>query len=171
MSVPVQEEGVPKYRITRSGNRKLANPPPSDITLDRNGNKLTDKQIKVRKRQLAVNGTNGRRTVTRGAEYFVYLRSPEWADVKRRYRLSKLPDDCFVCLSPWNWTFHFHHRTYKNLGCERLMDIVPVCPECHTKIHQNINATGINLWKATSNARRNFAKKKSPARAKHKKGK
>jgi len=48
---------------------------------------------------------------------------------------SKLPKDCYVCRIAWNNTFHFHHVTYKTLGCERLMDIVPVCPTCHNAIH------------------------------------
>lgn len=66
-----------------------------------------------------------KRTVARGAEYYAYLRSDEWRDVKARYMASRLPKECYVCRSQWNRNFHFHHRTYKNLGAERLMDIVP----------------------------------------------
>jgi hypothetical protein len=37
----------------------------------------------------------GKRTVGRGQEYYDYLKSDAWKDVKRRYLASKLPKDCY----------------------------------------------------------------------------
>jgi predicted HNH restriction endonuclease len=53
---------------------------------------------------------------------------------------------------------HLHHRTYKNLGVERLMDLVPVCPDCHELIHAIFDADRPRweregLWYATKKAR------------------
>jgi 5-methylcytosine-specific restriction endonuclease McrA len=98
-------------------------------------------------------GVPGKRTIGKGAEYYEYLRSDAWKQVRLRFLKSKLPKDCFVCHLPWCNSFVFHHRTYKNLGCERLMDIVPVCRPCHDKIHA-LQHGGMDLWAATMKARR-----------------
>jgi len=87
----------------------------------------------------------GKRTVKRGAEYYAYLRSDAWYEVKLRYLQSKLPKNCYICAAPWSNAFVFHHRTYKNLGCERLMDIVPVCRPCHDIVHASANPAPIAM--------------------------
>jgi 5-methylcytosine-specific restriction endonuclease McrA len=112
-----------------------------------------------------------KRTVGRGAEYYAYLRSPEWADVKRRYLASKLPNWCYVCADLLvRGTCEFHHRTYQRLGNETLWDIVPVCRGCHERVHDRMKrkvagraANGLNrptawresklLWQATEQER------------------
>jgi len=66
----------------------------------------------------------GRGTVTR-AGYRAYIQSPGWRAVRQRYFDSKMPQDCFVCATPRKPGMHLHHRTYENLGAERLMDLVP----------------------------------------------
>lgn len=76
----------------------------------------------------------GRRTVGR-AEYRSYIQSAQWRRTRERYWASKLPHDCYCCGAQRRAGFHLHHRTYKNLGSERLMDLVPVCPSCHAEIH------------------------------------
>lgn len=49
-----------------------------------------------------------------------------------------------------------HHRTYKNLGAERLMDLVPLCQRCHVKVHQlydnDLRWRRRGLWYATKAA-------------------
>ena len=82
----------------------------------------------------------GRRTVGREG-YLDYIRSAEWKAVKTRYLKSKLPKNCLVCKAPWSNSFHFHHRTYKNLGREFLRDLVVVCGKCHDLIHEYQKAT------------------------------
>lgn len=90
--------------------------------------------------------------------YRDYMLSPEWKAVKLRYLRSHLPKDCFVCRAPYENSFHFHHRTYKNFGRERLLDIVPVCQRCHRLIHQLVRQTGKHIWQVTTKLRRKFNK-------------
>jgi hypothetical protein len=80
-----------------------------------------------------------------GMTYREYLRSDHWADVKRRYRESDLPQNCMGCDAP---NVQYHHRTYNRVGHELLTDILPLCRQCHQDVHQyekrfgtNINAT------------------------------
>lgn len=66
--------------------------------------------------------------------YYDYIKSPYWEDVKNRYKKSKLPQNCTRC--GLNNKIVYHHLTYKRLGHERLWDIIPVCWDCHGKIHE-----------------------------------
>jgi hypothetical protein len=68
--------------------------------------------------------------------YQEYIRSDDWKAVKIRYLKSKMPKDCFVCDEPWSNSFVFHHRTYKRLGHEKLMDLQPMCRRCHQALHK-----------------------------------
>jgi hypothetical protein len=81
-------------------------------------------------------------TVT-GQPYKLYLRSPEWAEVKRRYRSSKLPQTCVVCGSK---KVDLHHKTYERLGKERLTDLVPLCRSHHKWLHRRVKAGTASLW-------------------------
>lgn len=65
-------------------------------------------------------------------DYDEYLRSPEWAEVKRRYRASDLPQDCFCGETEG---LHLHHLTYERVGREQLDDLTPLCPRCHSMVH------------------------------------
>src|SRR5699024_9786545 len=80
-------------------------------------------------------GVQGKRTVSK-AGYQAYIQSAQWRAVRERYWNSKLNKNCYVCDCPRKPGMHLHHRTYKNLGNERLMDLVPVCSECHDFIHK-----------------------------------
>lgn len=73
----------------------------------------------------------------RPVDYAAYLRSDHWADVKRRYRASKLPQHCVICKS--DGPVEFHHRTYRRITQERLQDLVPLCRECHQWAHDYVN--------------------------------
>ena len=79
-------------------------------------------------------GVPGKATVTPQG-YRAYIQSNAWRAVRERYWDSKMPKNCFGCNKPRHKGMHLHHRTYKNLGNERLMDLVPVCKECHEDIH------------------------------------
>lgn len=88
--------------------------------------------------------------------YSAYLQSDHWADVRSRFRKSKLKKRCHVCRGPYS---DLHHRTYKRLGKERLTDLVPLCRDCHGEVHQwakaNANGNaGFALWEAARKARR-----------------
>lgn len=97
--------------------------------------------------------SSGRATVTR-AGYRAYISSPEWQVVRRRYWASKLPKDCYCC-GRFDGPKDLHHRTYKNLGNERLMDLVPVCRDCHFACHDRLKlAPRKGLWWATKSIRK-----------------
>lgn len=107
----------------------------------------------------------GKGTVTR-AGYRDYIQSPEWRAMRQRYFASKMPQDCFICATPRKPGMHLHHRTYKNLGAERLMDLVPVCPDCHELIHAIFKSDKkwqtIGLWAATTKAKNMVRRRRSP---------
>jgi hypothetical protein len=87
-------------------------------------------------------------------DYHSYIRSPAWKAVKIRYLKSDMPKDCGVCDAPWSNAMVFHHKTYKNLGNERLMDICPVCAPCHELIHDvHRKNPHRGLWWALKGAR------------------
>ena len=62
----------------------------------------------------------------------LYLKSPEWKSV-RRLVLSRDNHCCKACTS--TSSLNIHHITYKRLGDERLSDVVCLCNNCHTKLH------------------------------------
>jgi 5-methylcytosine-specific restriction endonuclease McrA len=85
-------------------------------------------------------------------DYKTYIKSKEWQAVRQRYFNSKLPQICGGCAAPRIPGFHLHHRTYKNLGKERLMDLVLLCQNCHTlvhKHHEQVKHKNKGLWYST----------------------
>lgn len=81
------------------------------------------------------------------AGYKRYIKSPQWAAVKRRYRESKLPQDCRVCGAR---RVDLHHRTYDHLGHEPLRDLVPLCRADHQALHGLQRALRVNVTVATA---------------------
>lgn len=65
--------------------------------------------------------------------YEKYLQSPHWKQIKWLYRGSNLPQYCLGCNSK---RFHLHHRSYIRLGQERIGDLIPLCEDCHKKVHE-----------------------------------
>lgn len=77
-------------------------------------------------------------------EYEAYIRSPAWAEVRRR-RLQIDGGLCVMCKRPvggaveWN-THHLHYRT---LGHEDVItDVCTLCKDCHDKIHNYYDRIG-----------------------------
>jgi 5-methylcytosine-specific restriction endonuclease McrA len=108
-------------------------------------------------------GASGKATVTKTG-YKEYIKSPEWRRTRDRYWASKLSKECFGCGTPRHKGMHLHHRTYKNLGNERLMDLVPMCERCHQDVHDLHRSSPkwqkYGLWSATKAIRnRNMPKK------------
>ncbi len=103
--------------------------------------------------------------------YSSYLKSKHWFLLKERYKKSKLYTGvCEVCLEKKSF-MSFHHKTYKRIGQERLMDIIYVCQDCHEKvhvIHKNNKENGRNrgLWCITTKMIRNRRKKSPEAKQK-----
>jgi len=65
--------------------------------------------------------------------YLSYTQSEHWASKKAEYRNSQLPQYCLICCDS---RYILHHRSYVRLGDESLMDFIPLCNSCHTKMHQ-----------------------------------
>lgn len=91
-------------------------------------------------------------------DYRAYIQSPEWRNVRKRFLASKLSKDCAGCGAKYAKGFHLHHRSYKNLGVERLMDLVVVCPSCHDRIHEDQKK---DLWKHTKKVLKQIRKETS----------
>ena len=102
-------------------------------------------------------GNPGQRTISR-SEYASYIASAAWRATRERYWSSKLPSCCYCCGRPRHAGMHLHHRTYKNLGNERLMDLVPLCESCHQEVHylhkNDPKCKRLGLWYATKRARK-----------------
>lgn len=113
----------------------------------------------------------GKATVTK-AGYREYIQSKEWQAVRKRYWASKMPKECYGCGKPKHPGMHLHHRTYKNLGNERLMDLVPVCQPCHRDIHYLYDSDPKwkqrGLWYATKAIRNMNLKAQNPKTGKGK---
>lgn len=74
-------------------------------------------------------------------EYREYLASPHWQRIRRK-KLS-LHAECQRCCIPRWWAnsrdehdFDVHHRTYDNLGHEKLEDLEVLCHRCHQFEHE-----------------------------------
>jgi 5-methylcytosine-specific restriction endonuclease McrA len=89
-----------------------------------------------------------RRTVDRSG-YAEYIQSEAWQEVRRRFWASRLPKDCYCC-GRKDGPKDLHHRTYKNLGSEYLRDLVPLCRDCHDRVHEMFKRKpSLSLWGAT----------------------
>lgn len=100
-----------------------------------------------------------------GLGYDEYIKSNAWKQKRAKYWLSKLPKTCFVCGAARHPGMHLHHRTYKNFGNERLMDLVPICQQCHNLVHEVYESDPKwkvrGLWAATNEARKVWRKNRS----------
>ena len=105
----------------------------------------------------------GKRTVEPSG-YREYIQSPAWQVVRKRYFASKLPKECYVCDKRYRPGFHLHHRTYKNLGNERLMDLLLLCPFCHEDTHGLVHG-GTNLWVAAKRLKKKIRRGQKLLRA------
>ena len=90
--------------------------------------------------------------------YSEYLQSRHWKNLKIRYWKSKMPKCCGVCGSSTS-SKNMHHKTYKRIGHEWLMDIIPLCQSCHHQAHidlKNNTNTRKNLWNIHKVTRKNY---------------
>ncbi len=78
--------------------------------------------------------------------YRAYLDSEEWRAKRRRLFESKKKYKrvCYVCGA--GDKLHVHHKTYKRLGNEYMMDLCILCADCHSWCHFLLrNKTNFNL--------------------------
>lgn len=62
----------------------------------------------------------------------VYLISDHWQK-KRAEALAHANWACQLCNQ--KELLNVHHRTYENLGCENIQDLIVLCGLCHDKFH------------------------------------
>lgn len=65
--------------------------------------------------------------------YDDYLRSDQWMQFKEKFRRSGLPQDCVGCQGT---PIELHHRNYGRIGHESLRDVLPLCRDCHRRVHE-----------------------------------
>jgi hypothetical protein len=95
------------------------------------------------------------------SSYRCYLESDHWRALRVAYMAAGLPCRCLACLSP---RFQLHHRTYTRLGREQLGDLIPLCGECHTKVHEYERAHRTTIQATHKILRRVFGWTKSETR-------
>ena len=71
------------------------------------------------------------------AHYDLYLLSDHWQRIKDAWVKSGRPMKCYICYSFDN--LQFHHRSYRNLGQEKLDDLLVLCETCHKEVHYRYN--------------------------------
>lgn len=81
-------------------------------------------------------------------EYYRYMRSTAWMAKRRAYFASpRTPKRCQGCGA--RERLDLHHRTYVRFTHELLSDLVPVCRQCHQRIHQGFDSRKGDLPKRT----------------------
>jgi hypothetical protein len=93
--------------------------------------------------------------------YRDYLRSEHWASLKEAYRKSTLPQECIGCRS---LRYQLHHRSYARIGREQLTDLLPLCGECHRKVHDYERIHGTRVQETHAMLRSIFGWTKVQAR-------
>lgn len=68
--------------------------------------------------------------------YDLYMLSDKW-EKKRQMAISK-QKKCYCCDTKKSLTVH--HRSYHNLGRERMDELVVLCWRCHKKVHKIIRS-------------------------------
>lgn len=64
--------------------------------------------------------------------YYIYIHSHEW-QAKRQEVFAAFGKKCNRCKKP---ATQIHHKTYENLGNEKLKDLEQLCASCHRKEHE-----------------------------------
>lgn len=62
-------------------------------------------------------------------EYQKYIRSKDWKDTRKE--MLTIQPNCYKC---GEQATDVHHISYKNLGKEKLDDLMSLCKRCHNRI-------------------------------------
>lgn len=70
----------------------------------------------------------------RKIDYKEYLKTPHWRKTRNK-ALKHYGKHCYLCGS----TEHIviHHNSYKNIGHEKMEDLIPLCNKCHAIYHSS----------------------------------
>lgn len=88
--------------------------------------------------------------------YADYLKSKHWENIRAWFRGTKARKHCYICGG--REKLNLHHKTYKNLGKERWIDLVYLCERCHHYCHRLIKACGIkgSIWGITKRVMKQY---------------
>jgi uncharacterized protein YlaI len=98
---------------------------PKQTKLQLNLAKMPERQRRAAVSRAATNGHT--------PEYEAYLTSREWKSRKDRY-FSTHAKKCEICNKKTR--IHAHHLSYEKLGNEPDSDLMPLCHDCHNKVHE-----------------------------------
>jgi hypothetical protein len=70
-----------------------------------------------------------------GISYRQYLATEHWQTLKRRFRKSKLVKNRCYCCGADDKPLQIHHKTYRQIGKEKVSDLVELCGDCHQEVH------------------------------------
>ena len=97
--------------------------------------------------------------------YSDYLRSSHWRNKKKEYfDINK--KECEHCNSLDK--LHLHHKSYINIGNEKLTDLMCLCESCHSKEHKRLNVIKENRKNGRKKAKITKAKNKAKRKNKNK---
>ena len=84
-------------------------------------------------------------------DYQAYLASPEWEARRAKWLAGDYIRRCAACrrLHAKPMQFNLHHRHYRNLGRERMHDLVLLCRPCHRDLHSEQRRSAVPLELAT----------------------
>lgn len=86
-------------------------------------------------------------------DYFKYIKSAAWQQMRKKYyAYAKKLHGRLMCAACHisNQPLDLHHRTYKRLGQEYLMDLVLLCRPCHEAVHDHPKVNKWGIWKTTT---------------------
>lgn len=84
-----------------------------------------------------------------GMTYEQYLRSDRWAEIKAKAASRPYYKQCLACTSTDR--INLHHKNYRFIGTHREMtEIIPLCGDCHKRVHDFAKDENISVTKATS---------------------
>ena len=69
--------------------------------------------------------------------YKAYLNSWQWQEKREEYLQEYGSDACEMCGTVCE-NLQVHHKHYRNIYDEDMNDLIALCPECHSQMHDEI---------------------------------
>jgi len=96
-------------------------------------------------------------------DYYHYIKSKDWWFKKQEFRAGCSDPKCFICWDRKS-SLDVHHKSYKNLGNERMEDLIFLCEKCHGDLHGRLSIyrkemRQTMLWNVADVMMREYAKR------------